>query len=138
MEPDPTLTANVHELMPFTKVLGMEVVASSAEEVRARLAWAEERCTSNGIMHGGALMSMADAVGGMVALPRAGPPMAGYERDPDEGEEGDPKAPGRAARPATGRADLGHMTASLCPRPSFRGAMVSFSSAVRLSARADP
>jgi uncharacterized protein (TIGR00369 family) len=68
MEPDPSLTANVHELMPYTKVLGMEVMAASAEEVRARLAWAEERCTSNGIMHGGALMSMADAVGGMVAM----------------------------------------------------------------------
>ena len=68
MEPDPNLTATAHELMPYTKLIGLEVLAASADEVRARLAWAEERCTSNGIMHGGALMSMADAVGGMVAM----------------------------------------------------------------------
>jgi 1,4-dihydroxy-2-naphthoyl-CoA hydrolase len=68
MEPDPNLTATAHELMPYTKLIGLEVLAASAEEVRARLAWAEERCTSNGIMHGGALMSMADAVGAMVAV----------------------------------------------------------------------
>src|SRR4029078_9250163 len=52
----------------YTKLIGLEVLAASAEEVRARLAWAEERCTSNGIMHGVALMSMADAVGAMVAV----------------------------------------------------------------------
>ena len=68
MEPDPNLTATAHELMPYTKLIGLEVLAASADEVRARLAWAEERCTSNGIMHGGALMSMADAVGAMVAV----------------------------------------------------------------------
>lgn len=65
---DANLTATAHELMPYTKLLGLEVLSATAEEVRARLAWAEERCTSNGIMHGGALMGMADAVGAMVAV----------------------------------------------------------------------
>lgn len=65
---DETATAGVHELMPYTKLLGMEVVSATADEVVARLAWAPERCTSNGLMHGAALMGLADAIGGMVAF----------------------------------------------------------------------
>jgi 1,4-dihydroxy-2-naphthoyl-CoA hydrolase len=68
MTPDPDLTASTHEVMPFTKLIGMEVVASTPEETTARIPWAAERCTSNGLMHGGALMSLADSVGGMVAM----------------------------------------------------------------------
>jgi uncharacterized protein (TIGR00369 family) len=68
MDADPTLTTTMHEAMPYTRFIGAEVLSASPDEVRARLAWAEDRCTSNGIMHGGALMSLADAVGGMVAM----------------------------------------------------------------------
>jgi hypothetical protein len=32
--------------------------------VRARLAWREELCTANGLMHGGALMALADCAAG--------------------------------------------------------------------------
>lgn len=61
-------TATVHELMPFSKLLGVEVASATPNEVHATLAWTAERCTSNAILHGGALMGLADAVGGMVAL----------------------------------------------------------------------
>jgi uncharacterized protein (TIGR00369 family) len=54
--------------MPFGAVLGLDVLAASAEEVRARLDWAEERCTAGGIMHGGALMGLADSTGGFCAF----------------------------------------------------------------------
>lgn len=54
--------------MPFGGFLGMEVVSASAEEVRARLAWAEELCTAGGLMHGGALMALADSTGGFCAF----------------------------------------------------------------------
>ena len=54
--------------MPFAAFLGLEVVSASADEVRARLAWAEELCTAGGILHGGALMGLADSAGGFCAF----------------------------------------------------------------------
>jgi len=62
------LTGQLNEAMPFGAVLGLEVVAASADEVRARLAWSEERCTAGGVMHGGALMALADSTGGFCAF----------------------------------------------------------------------
>ncbi len=61
-------TRRVHELMPYTRLLGVEVERFDAEQVRARIAWAPERCTSNGLLHGGLLMSLADSLGAMVAF----------------------------------------------------------------------
>jgi uncharacterized protein (TIGR00369 family) len=54
--------------MPFAGLLGIEVVAASPEEVRARLGWDESRCTAGGILHGGALMGLADSSGGLCAF----------------------------------------------------------------------
>ncbi len=65
---DPDLTAQVAAAAPFTSLLGIEMVSASADEVRARLAWSEERCTAGDILHGGALMGLADNVGGFCAF----------------------------------------------------------------------
>lgn len=54
--------------MPFAEVIGLEVISASPEEVQARLAWEERLCTAGGILHGGALMSLADAAGGYCAF----------------------------------------------------------------------
>ena len=62
-DPDAALTAGARESMPFAELLGVEVLAASSEEVRARIAWEERLCTAGGILHGGALMSLADAAG---------------------------------------------------------------------------
>ena len=67
-EPEAALTASARASMPFADVLGLEVMAASAEEVRARIAWEERLCTSGGILHGGALMSLADAAGAYCAF----------------------------------------------------------------------
>ena len=48
--------------MPFAGELGIEVLAASRDEVEARLAWQERLCTAGGVLHGGALMALADAV----------------------------------------------------------------------------
>ena len=64
---DDAQTAFFHDAMPFTKALGIEVVSASAEEVRARVAWAPERCTSGGAMHGGVVMALADSTGATCA-----------------------------------------------------------------------
>ncbi len=57
----------VAELMPFARLVGMEIVEVSKDRVHLRLAWAPERCTSNGILHGGALMALADTAGAWCA-----------------------------------------------------------------------
>ena len=61
-------TAQVHDLVPFTKTLDIEILDQSKEEVRARMPWAPERCTAGGVMHGGALMALADSTGALVAF----------------------------------------------------------------------
>jgi uncharacterized protein (TIGR00369 family) len=53
---------------PFAGLLGLEVSDARPEEVRGTLTWAEERCTAGGIMHGGALMGLADTLGGLCAF----------------------------------------------------------------------
>ena len=62
--------------MPFTAALGVVLDAAGAGEVRGRLAWAPERCTTAGTMHGGALMALADSLGGLCAFLNL-PPGAG-------------------------------------------------------------
>jgi uncharacterized protein (TIGR00369 family) len=61
------MTEDLLALMPFAIALGIELDAASAEEVRGRLAWAPERCTAGGLLHGGALMALADSLGGVCA-----------------------------------------------------------------------
>ena len=55
-------------MMPFTAALGIVLDAAAPDEVRGRMAWAPERCTMAGILHGGALMAMADSLGGICAF----------------------------------------------------------------------
>jgi len=54
-------------LMPFAATLGIELDAAEATEVRGHLAWSERLCTISGVMHGGALMGLADSLGGLCA-----------------------------------------------------------------------
>jgi uncharacterized protein (TIGR00369 family) len=44
------------------------VSAAEKDEVRGRMEWAPERCTSFGVLHGGALMALADSVGAACAV----------------------------------------------------------------------
>jgi 1,4-dihydroxy-2-naphthoyl-CoA hydrolase len=60
--------AQLAALMPFTAQLGAELLAAAPEEVRGRLEWAPERCTGGGVLHGGALMALADSVGAVCAF----------------------------------------------------------------------
>jgi len=65
---DRALTDQIQSAMPFAGLLGIEMISAGADEVRARLAWDESRCTAGGILHGGVLMGLADAIGGMCAF----------------------------------------------------------------------
>jgi uncharacterized protein (TIGR00369 family) len=55
-------------LMPFAAQVGVVLEAAAPAEVRGRLPWAAERCTAGGVMHGGALMTLADSVGAVCAF----------------------------------------------------------------------
>ena len=62
-------------LMPFAAKCGIRITTASPKEVRAELAWTADLCTSAGVMHGGALMSLADTAGAVCAflnLPKGG------------------------------------------------------------------
>jgi uncharacterized protein (TIGR00369 family) len=54
--------------MPFAQHLGIELLDATATEVRARMPWAPHLCTSGGVLHGGALMAIADTAGAACAV----------------------------------------------------------------------
>ena len=55
-------------MMPLTVTLGIEAVSGSKDEVRMRMPWRPEICTTAGIVHGGALMALADSAGAACAV----------------------------------------------------------------------
>jgi 1,4-dihydroxy-2-naphthoyl-CoA hydrolase len=58
----------MNDAMPFARMIGVEFLEASPEQVRARLDYRPELCTSGGGLHGGALMAFADSVGAMCAF----------------------------------------------------------------------
>jgi uncharacterized protein (TIGR00369 family) len=65
---DEQATATMRSAMPFAATLGIEVLHSGPEEVHSRLLWDTSLTTSGGLLHGGALMALADATGGLCAF----------------------------------------------------------------------
>ncbi|WP_309643030.1 PaaI family thioesterase [Phenylobacterium sp.] len=49
--------------MPFSNLMGVEIVERSKERVVGRLLVRDDLCTAGGILHGGAYMAFADALG---------------------------------------------------------------------------
>lgn len=58
----------IRDLMPFTALTGIELLEAGPDLVRGRLEWSPERCTTGGLLHGGALMTLADSCGGVCAF----------------------------------------------------------------------
>jgi uncharacterized protein (TIGR00369 family) len=56
------------DMMPFAAGLGIVLDAAAPDEIRGRMPWAPERCTTGGILHGGALVALADSLGGICAF----------------------------------------------------------------------
>jgi len=63
---DEAATTRIRELMPYCATLGVRAEKYTASEVALALDWAPGLCTSNGVLHGGVIMSLADAAGGRV------------------------------------------------------------------------
>jgi 1,4-dihydroxy-2-naphthoyl-CoA hydrolase len=60
--------AQLTAAMPFALHVGLVLDHASKESVKGHLDWAPERCTAGGIMHGGALMTLADTLGAVAAF----------------------------------------------------------------------
>jgi 1,4-dihydroxy-2-naphthoyl-CoA hydrolase len=67
MTDTPTPT-QIRDVMPFAVLLGVELLDTAPELVRGTLPWTPEHCTAGGVMHGGALMALADTCGGVCAF----------------------------------------------------------------------
>jgi len=55
-------------LLPFAKLMGIEILEVSPDRVRAALTVQEEHCTVPPTLHGGAMMALADTLGGIAAF----------------------------------------------------------------------
>ncbi len=55
-------------MMPYAAALGIELHETTASLTTGSLAWTPQRCTAEGILHGGAIMSLADTVGAICAF----------------------------------------------------------------------
>jgi uncharacterized protein (TIGR00369 family) len=58
--------------MPFSDLMGVEIVERSKDRVVGRLTVREDFCTAGGILHGGAFMAFADALGAIGAVMNLG------------------------------------------------------------------
>ncbi len=59
---------DLEKMMPFAEHLGITIETASKDEVVGTLPWRAELCTTGGIMHGGAMISLADTLGAIVAF----------------------------------------------------------------------
>jgi uncharacterized protein (TIGR00369 family) len=55
-------------MMPLAADLGITLEAAGPQQVTGRLEWAPRLCTAGGVLHGGALMTLADSLGGLCAF----------------------------------------------------------------------
>ena len=62
--------------IPFAAAVGITLNEMAPGLVRGSLDWSPERCTAGGLLHGGAVISLADTVGAVCALLNL-PPGAG-------------------------------------------------------------
>jgi len=54
--------------LPFADLMGIELVSASPDRVEAKLTVRKEHCTLPDILHGGAIMALADTLGGMATF----------------------------------------------------------------------
>lgn len=62
------MSANLAETMPFSKLMGVQVTGAEKARVAGELTVRADLCTAGGIMHGGAIMAFADALGAIGAF----------------------------------------------------------------------
>jgi uncharacterized protein (TIGR00369 family) len=58
----------ISDLMPLAATLGIRTEEYTPDKVVLSMDWAPTLCTANGILHGGAIMALADSAGAACAL----------------------------------------------------------------------
>ena len=58
----------IAEPLPFAKLLGLELITVTPERVEAALRVREELCTRPAVLHGGAMMALADTLGAIATV----------------------------------------------------------------------
>lgn len=61
-------TEDLHTAMPLCETLGMRVSSAERDGVVLELDWSASLCTTAGLLHGGAVMALADSAGGVCAF----------------------------------------------------------------------
>jgi 1,4-dihydroxy-2-naphthoyl-CoA hydrolase len=56
------------EPLPFAKLLGLQITMVTPERVEAQLTVRDELCTRPAVLHGGAVMSVADTLGAVATV----------------------------------------------------------------------
>lgn len=62
------LTRMLHSRMPLCAHLNIQATEFTADAVVLRVEWADQLCTSNGLLHGGLVMALGDSAGGANAF----------------------------------------------------------------------
>ncbi|MGE0621933.1 MAG: PaaI family thioesterase [Pseudomonadales bacterium] len=62
------MTVNLIEHMPFARLLGLDIDSAEKTLIRATFTVREALCTTGRIMHGGAIMAVADTLGAIGAF----------------------------------------------------------------------
>ena len=62
------MTIDFTQTMPFVQHCRIDLISATREEVKGSLAWRAELCTTGGVIHGGALMTLADSLGATCAF----------------------------------------------------------------------
>lgn len=66
------MTTNLADMMPFSRLMGLSVSSVEKSMITGEIEVTADLCTTGGIMHGGAIMAVADsmgAIGAMLNLP---------------------------------------------------------------------
>lgn len=61
------MPTDILKQIPLAGHLGLEITSMEPDAVGGRMPWAPELCTAGGVLHGGALMAMADTLGAVCA-----------------------------------------------------------------------
>ena len=61
-------TGLIRDLMPLAATLGIRADEYAAHKVVLSLDWSPSLCTANGVLHGGAIMALADSAGAACTL----------------------------------------------------------------------
>jgi uncharacterized protein (TIGR00369 family) len=66
--PEPSAPWRADQQPPFAEFMGMRITHVSPERVTAQMLVTEQLSNRNGVLHGGALMALADNLGGTAAV----------------------------------------------------------------------